>query len=411
MTDTHTTPPGVRVLPDGGIEPKTVVKARTASDVVTREIDGEEQDMLRVPISSTRVDREDDRFDKDALEAMAEGIRAKQPMVFDNHGLAGNWMEAIPYDSRETIGAQMDAELESADDGEWDLYALVNPDGTHPEGERMVRQIREEAQPIKFSVGFKIFGYEARAEVEEEYEGDGRVFTSVDLMETSRVGIPANPDASVSQSLSAKGGAGAEGLPGFQNHPMVQMMQAMQDGEMPEGMAAKDAVDAETVQDATPTHVDGQGNGKAATDGGTPEDETELRGIVRDLTDEVSELRDEVADLRDPEKVEGGCDVDTDCPEGEVCLEGECVPEEDVDDDDEDESASATPEKVQELREQNRELKAEVSEVREMLTDDDAGDAATGDTTLEANTPEAEADDTDADESDDETKDAGLLFD
>lgn len=462
MTDRHTggTRSGIRLMTDGGTE--TVTRTAHADDVVTREVDGDEQEMIRVPVSSTRPDREGDRFDRDALEDMADQIRVENPMVFDNHGLAGGYMDAIPYDSRETVGAQMDAEVESAEDGEYDLYALVNPDGTHEEGERMLRQVRDEGQPIKFSVGFRVLGYDERSEVEGEYEGEGRVFTSADLMETSRVGIPANPDASVTQAATAA----KDGLPGYANHPMVQMMQAMQEGETPdEGMTAKDAVDSDTVEAATPTHVDGQG--KAATDGG--------------------------------EKVEGGCDADEDCPEGEVCVDGECVPEDELDatptdgkafedvemasfdeyvaahqegasaeevgealdeigewvgglsreetaqlvaeatdsttgdvkdafddllgdgddgddggnDDDEGdtEEDDSVPDVVQDLREENDELRSEVAEIRESLNDG-RGDAKTGDTQVTQNTPEPEdTDDADDEEQKDDDASNGLLFD
>jgi hypothetical protein len=276
MTDD--TPAAVRVMTDGG-DPETVTRTVEAKDVVTREVDGDEVEMLRVPISSTRPDREGDRFAKQALEGMADQIREEQPMVFDNHGLAGDFMGAIPYDSRETIGAQMDAEVEQADDGEYELYAMVNPDGTHPEGERMVKQVADEKQPIKFSVGFRVLGYD---EIQDDAGNEvGREFTEVDEMETSRVGIPANPDASTPQQMSAKGaGAGMMDLPGYQKHPIMQML-----------MANADA-----------------GSGAAETKG--------AGGTAPDA---------------ERDKVEGGCDADADCPEGEVCVEGECIPEDELD--------------------------------------------------------------------------------
>jgi hypothetical protein len=310
-------------------------------------------------------------------------------------------------------------------------------------------------------VGFRVLGYDQREDVEGEYEGEGRVFTSADLMETSRVGIPANPDASVTQAATAAKDAG--GLPGYANHPVVQMMQAMQEGETPdEGMTAKDAVDSDTVQEATPTHVDGQG--KTATDGG--------------------------------EKVEGGCDADEDCPEGEVCVDGECVPEDELnttptdgkafedvemasfdeyvaahqegasaeevgevldevgewvgglsraetaqlvaeatdsktgdvqaafddllgsgddDDDDDDEGDteedSTVPDVVSDLREENEELRSEVAEIRESLNEG-RDDAETGDTQVAQNAPEPETtDDADGEEQKNDNASNGLLFD
>jgi len=393
MTNTDTdTPPGVRVMCDGGTEPTTVTKTAVADSVVTREVDGDEQEMLRVPISSTRSDRENDEFDKGALEEMADQIRVENPMVFDNHGLAGSWMEAIPYDSRETIDAQMDAELESAEDGEWDLYSLVNPDGTHPEGERLLSQVRDEGQPVKFSVGFRVINTDEKTD--DAGNEIGRIFTSADLMETSRVGIPANPDASVTQSMTAKDGA-ADGLPGYQNHPMMQMLQAMQSGGAPDATVAKSAGDgdvdlADALDDA---------DGKDIPDDADDE--------VAELEAELEELRAEVASLKESDDDEddeddddeeddgkGSCDVDTDCPEGEVCLEGECVPEDEVDDDDE-ESSADEPEAVKELREENKALRDEVAEIRKELSEG-RGDAKTGDTGMD-DEPPVSPDETDDD--------------
>jgi hypothetical protein len=339
---------------------------------VTREVDGDDVEMLRVPISSTRSDREGDRFNKSALEGMAEQIREQQPMVFDNHGLAGSFMEAIPYDSRETIGAQMDAEVEQADDGEYELYAYINPDGTHSEGERLVKQVSEEKQPIKFSVGFKIL--DSNSITDDAGNEIGREFTDVDEMETSRVGIPANPDASTPQQMSAKG---MTDLPGYKNHPLFQMMHATAD--------------------------DGEG----------------------------------ATEAKDGEKVEGGCEMDSDCPDGEVCVEGECIPEEDLsgdapgdtkqetcpecgadlpddanycpqcgeelgdvgDDggDDDTEEDSEVPEHVRDMREELTELREEVSEYREAARE--RGASKTGDTSMEDTTAEYPDETDDSDDS------------
>jgi hypothetical protein len=413
MTDyTPDTPPGVRIMCDGGTEPTTVTKTAVADSVVTREVDGDEQEMLRVPISSTRSDRENDEFDKGALEEMADQIRVENPMVFDNHGLAGSWMEAIPYDSRETIGAQMDAELESAEDGEWDLYSLVNPDGTHPEGERLLSQVRDEGQPIKFSVGFRVINTDEKTD--DAGNEIGRIFTSADLMETSRVGIPANPDASVTQSVGVAAKDGAGELPGYANHPMMQMFAAMnggqramvgdghhvQDMEEEGAFAAKDGVNSETVQDGTPVEVDGQ-----------PET------TERSESEELESLRAEVAELREAvkdgdcgcsSKGEGDpCDDNGDCGDGMVCVDGECVPEEDVDGDDDEEESSDTPEAVKELREENKALRDEVADIRSELSEG-RGDAKTGDTGMQDEPPVTpdETDDDTAEEQDTEHKTA-----
>lgn len=427
MTDTPDFPGATpRLMTDGGTDTasdaapsaETVTRTVSASAgaVVTRDVDGEEQDLLRVPISSTRSDREGDRFAKDALEQMADQIRSENPMVFDNHGLAGNWMEAIPYDSRETIGAQMDAELESAEDGEWDLYALVNPDGSHPEGERMLQQVRDEAQPVKFSVGFRVLDYSA---IEDDAGNEiGREFTRSDLLETSRVGIPANPDASVTQSLSAKGG-GAEGLPGYSNHPMMRMMRAMA-GDAPETAAAPATGDVATKgatpdadPDPEPTETDDVDVETDGTDDGDALRERidTLEAAVSDLTAAIKDDGGDDADACGCKEEGDPCDDNGDCPDGEVCVDGECVPEEETDafdaTDADADGKGDVPDRIKERLEADADLRKEVADLLDGGLE--RGDSKTGDPDMTDTTaPDEVADGTDDDaDAADATEDTG----
>lgn len=273
-------PPDHRILTDGG-QP-TITRHATPSGVVTREDDdGNEQDLLRVPISSTRVDREGDRFSEQALEGMRDQIQDQQPHVFDDHG---GGLFGAGYSARETIGTQADADLEEADDGELELYAYVNPDGTHPEGERMLRQVRDEGQSLKFSVGFGVDGYQMREEVEEDYEGDGRVFLAADHMETSRVGIPANPDASMAATVK--------------------------DGRVPNQSGPGGGPVVVTDRETLLAALDGNEGFTAKSESRTPEGKPK-------------------------------CESDDDCPDGEVCDDGHCVESDATDDPDEEDDAKA----------------------------------------------------------------------
>lgn len=330
--------------------PKTKQTTVEADGVVEREIRGEEREVLRVPISSTRTDREGDRFTRDALEDMADHVRETQPLVFDNHGLAGSWMDAIPYDARETLGTQFDAEVTEADDGESELFALVNPDHTHEEGTRMLKQVRDEAQAVKFSVGFRILEEDA---IEDDAGNQvGREFVSADLMETSRVGIPTNPDASVA-TAAAKGADGP-----MASHPLMQLLASQADG----GMATK-------------------------ADGGSDP--------VEGLRDEVAELRDEVSEIRDavtPIEERLGDDFDVDV---------------ETDDDDGD-----GPE-IEAFADDVEALRQSIEDARDALESGDVDDSRTGDPTDEGETPpdadtaDYDGPDDDGDESDvDETDSA-----
>lgn len=266
-----------------------------ADSVVRRDIKGDEREVLRVPISSTHVDREGDHFTKEALEGMADQIRSEQPLVFQNHGLAGSWMDAIPYDQAETIGTHFDAEIEAeskgGDETEHTLFSFINPDHTHPEGTRMLKQVRDEKQAIKFSVGFRIHDHDP---VEDEAGNEiGRAFTNVDLMEDSKVGIPANPNASVPVEASAKGAAPA------MQHPLMQLFtQQMGVRQTEQGATSIEAKGADGQSPHThqsdPPSVDKQPSETESEDG-----EDALLGAVEGLAEAVAALSEEVADIRD----------------------------------------------------------------------------------------------------------------
>ena len=272
-----------------------------AKDVVTREIDDEEREVLRVPISSTRADREGDAFSEQALRGMADQIREEQPLVFQNHGLAGDFMGAIPYDQSETIGTHFDAEVVEADDGHHELFAFINPDHTHPEGERMLRQVRDEKQAIKFSVGFRILeeadDLPESERPERANEIPGRLFMRADLLEDSKVGIPANPDASV--TATAKSGA-----PGGV-HPMMQLM-ALQSGFDPGERGMLPGFDAKSGDPAA--EDPGDAADESSDRDGLRADLNALRADMASLADDVATLREAV----DGETATGGSPDETD---------------------------------------------------------------------------------------------------
>lgn len=419
MTSTHQdTPPGVRVLTDGGRDTEPAAMKTTtvkADGVTTTEIDGEERDVLRVPISSTRTDREGDRFSKDALEGMADQIRVDQPRVFDNHGLAGSWMDAIPYDADAAIGTQFDADVEEADDGEHELFALVNPNLAVERGERMLKEVRDEKQAVKFSVGF---GIKDEEPIEDEAGNEiGREFIAADLMETSRVGIPANPDASVT-TAAAKGGAAA--LPGFAMHPVFQAragLPRVEDLETEDHgfteeynrVAAKGAGGdspkrSPHVNDAIETLAEALGRdtediADAVGRGGTPDAVDDIRTEVAELRGVVEELRETIA-ADDADGSKGSCESDDDCPDGEVCVDGECVDEDSVD---AAATSDASSEDLEALREENAALREDVTELREAVQEGaaspDSADTTTEepDLTNEGGEPDATTNDADTD--------------
>lgn len=274
---------------------KSVTKA--ADSIATREVRGEERDLIKVPISSTAQDRDGDQFATDALEGMADQIRSQKPNVFLNHGFTE--FHKPLYDTREKIGALIDAEVDRGKDGEEEdavLNGFILPDTTHEEGERTLEQIKN-GQPEKFSVGFRVKDAEP---LNPEAENDERrKFIDVDLMETSKVGIPSNPEASASVAAKAAGlterltaaGMEIDDEAAFAKHLAAELVSA--DGP----------VTSEDVQHATP--VDG--------DGEEPVDTERRDG------DDVTKPK---------------CDSDEDCPDGEVCEDGHCVDAEEAEETD-----------------------------------------------------------------------------
>jgi hypothetical protein len=259
---------------------KSVTK--TADSIVTREIRGEERELLRVPISSTRQDRDGDAFAEEALRGMRDQIRSEQPLVFQNHGFTD--FNKPLYDQRDSIGTQVDAEIDDVKDGDGgdqELAALVLPDQTHDEGERMLQQAKD-GQAIKFSVGFRVL--EADAINPEDENDDRRLFQEADLMETSKVGIPSNPDATATVAAKAAGLTERLGEAGL---------------EIEDETAFASALAAELVEKNEP-------------------DPQRIEGVSRQPPS-----RRHI--LRSSRETKPKCDSDADCPDGEECEDGHCV--------------------------------------------------------------------------------------
>jgi len=219
--------------------------------------------------------------------------------------------------------------------------------------------------------------------MEADYQGDGRVFTSVDLMEDSKVGVPANPDATAPVGASAKSDAT---MPGYARHPMVQMMQAMGGGQMPpESTAVKSA-------GGTP---DAERDPEGDTDDTLQREVEQLAATVGDLRSEVEALREGDAEADDGcacgSKEEGDpCDDNGDCGEGMECVDGECVP---VDDGEEDSTAPDDDLDDKDADELREELRAARESIDKGTADPESSDTTTEDPDLTDSEGDSEADD------------------
>jgi segregation and condensation protein B len=169
--------------------------------VVTRDVDGDEEELLKVPISSTSTDRDGDELSERGLQSIMDQVRSEGTPIFGNHGMdsAGPFGMGR-YDWKDIIATAKDAEM---DDDEV-VWAYLKPNGAHydGEGDLLVNYVDEE-QAVGFSIGFR------PTESEEKESGEGNyIYHDVDLMETSAVGIPSNPDGVASAVAKAAGESG-----------------------------------------------------------------------------------------------------------------------------------------------------------------------------------------------------------
>ena len=221
----------------------------------------------------------------------------------------------------------------------------------------MLSQVKDEKQAIKFSVGFRIL--ETADDLREGDRPDranevaGRLFTRTDLMETSRVGIPANPDASA--GVTAKSGMG-----GFSEHGMHPVFARML------GITAANSGNSPTIK----------------TDGGTPENPIDA------LREEIAELRRSVEELREDDPDDDD-DDDDDEEDGD---------DDEDDDDDEEESSAELAALRDELAEVRSAIEGGVGSPESKDTDTTAADATPdserdGESSEETNTKNEESTD------------------
>ncbi|KAF5071342.1 hypothetical protein DSECCO2_213260 [anaerobic digester metagenome] len=135
---------------------------------------------IRVPVSSGVVDRDGDQFSDRGLQSLAAAYNSGRVPVFPNHGQAA--MFGPYYAFEDAFGVWYRGEVE---DGKVYATAALDP---HDWRAQLIEHRLNMGLPVAFSVGF--------IPIETEpHEGGGVIFHTCDLLETSPVGIPANPDA------------------------------------------------------------------------------------------------------------------------------------------------------------------------------------------------------------------------
>lgn len=207
--------------------------------VELREEDGGDGDdggtfRVRMPIATTGEVRNegDDPLTREELEGMAQQIDERAVGVFGDHG-ANPDMAGSRYSAFEKLGEWEDPEIQSRDDGDEDELAatarMMDPE-TLPESTGMLREglsrLKEQAKremSLSSSIGWRD---------DDAYPG------GVDLMETSIVGIGADPrttsQAAIAQARGVVMGPDADEqrhLSGQQAEMAVQVLDAYRDGQ------------------------------------------------------------------------------------------------------------------------------------------------------------------------------------
>jgi hypothetical protein len=149
---------------------------------------GPEVTLIRVPISSTVVDRDGDEFSMAGLESMAAALRSGKVPLYLDHGQLPNGTRL--YGALDMVGAWINGEIEGDK-----LYGTAFLEPGNWLGDTLIRKI-DVGLPIGFSAGFWV--NEAR-----EKPNGGLIFDDVSLWEVSAVGIPSNPDAVNSAAVAA----------------------------------------------------------------------------------------------------------------------------------------------------------------------------------------------------------------
>lgn len=162
--------------------------------------DGQDVTFIRVPISSTTEDRDGDVFTEDGLERMVEQLESGDVPLFYNHGL-DRQTGFFDYPLEDMVGGWKEGEIE--DDT---VFGIAGLEPGHDLAEDLESRLRNGVSPVAFSVGFLP---DEDSMNEREDEG-GFEFNDHDLLETSAVGIPSNPDAVVSSIGTAVAKAAAD---------------------------------------------------------------------------------------------------------------------------------------------------------------------------------------------------------
>lgn len=315
-----------------------------------REEDG--KNIIKVPISSTSIDRDEEKINKEGLEAITSQIVEENVPMFPNHGMGDS--DAF-YGFEDIMGRWFNAEI----DEDTVVAEAELRDGNRYADELV--DLMSQDMPVGFSIGF---GYDEE-DVKSE-DGDTNVYTDMDLVEISPVGIPSNPDARVSFAQAV-----AKEL----DDKNVDLKQAVDSVKK----AIKDLSEGEKDEDGKEPDED------TPKEENTEKEKSEMELFV-DACDQIAETLDvkiieifklfvgkpfgpweDFDDCVASMMEEQGYDEETAqavCAELQEELEGEG---EDDDEEDEEETDSKMKQVLLDVKQENDELKEEIEELKRDL--------------------------------------------
>ncbi len=346
-------------------------KSVQATGVVTRSPDGDEHEYLKVPISSTGIDRDGDEFSDDGLKDLRDQITAKSRPVFENHGRkegGGGLFGGLRYDWKDIIGSLEDAEIEEgtekSDDGESVdvLYGYIRPNPQNERGQQLTGYVKAD-MPVGFSIGFGVKNA-------DEKDAGGLIFNSTDLMEVSSVGIQSNRE-SVATNAANTAVAMAKRAGDFDDLELDErtFAKAIVDEmlEHQDGTASDPAPPEQRVKQVLDTDTGTDGGDGGSDNTMTDKDNDELLERLISLEEDAVEERSEIKNRLDALEKESDDDDEDD----------------DDEDEDDDEKSAIDGERLDKLEEN-------ISEMRSFLDELDPEESGTKSTVPDDETGESE---------------------
>lgn len=334
-------------------------------DVEVKDVDDEEKadrKQVRMPVSSTAQDRDGDQFSEEGLEDLQRQFNEEKIPMFLDHGRGSR---GSYYGTLGIVGRWDAAEIEQEGDIKV-LYATGTPTDANPDAADAVELI-EDDMPVGASVGFRVLDYDGDRQ-------DGYEFHKSDLLETSLVGIPSNPETvnagPEASAVAAKGGP----TPVQVDQSLVQLMQASASAPR---AGLQHRFQTDTARDAPDDTM---------TNGDTPDDNDDdellerLVSIQEQAVEEMNEQRERLAEIEQRLNEERSTDPD---PDGEKNADGGPDDDpEDVDrrelsvvlDEDADEKAVEEFEALKEHAGEGGEVDLADSETRLFQSDDEEPD-------------------------------------